>query len=131
MRACRRGLAGTLLVHKVAGAAAEAGLSLEEVLGEARAAAEAVGTMGVALSACTLPGKTAAQRIATGDMVRTRAAGHSAAEHASLHSWRGRGRVLVHEKVWLRLRATRLPGSQVAHLARFFPMVPLFTLLLE
>mmetsp|Transcript_14836 Transcript_14836/g.28571 ORF Transcript_14836/g.28571 Transcript_14836/m.28571 type:complete len:581 (-) Transcript_14836:570-2312(-) len=64
----RRGLAGTLLVHKVAGAAAEAGLSLEEVLGEARAAAEAVGTMGVALSACTLPGKTAAQRIATGDM---------------------------------------------------------------
>ncbi|WP_435017298.1 dihydroxyacetone kinase subunit DhaL [Tundrisphaera sp. TA3] len=50
-----RGLAGTILVHKVAGAAAEAGLSLAEVAAEARAAAEAVATMGVALSSCTVP----------------------------------------------------------------------------
>jgi dihydroxyacetone kinase len=51
----RRGLAGTVFVHKVAGAAAEAGASLAEVAAEARAAAEALGTMGVALSPCTIP----------------------------------------------------------------------------
>jgi dihydroxyacetone kinase len=51
----RRGLAGTVLVHKVAGAAAEAGASLADVAAEARVAAAAVGTMGVALSPCTIP----------------------------------------------------------------------------
>jgi dihydroxyacetone kinase len=51
----RRGIAGTVLVHKVAGAAAEAGLALDEVVAEARAAASAVRTMGVALTACTVP----------------------------------------------------------------------------
>ncbi len=51
----RRGIAGTVLVHKVAGAAASAGLSLDDVAAEAAAAAAAVGTMGVALGACTVP----------------------------------------------------------------------------
>ena len=51
----RRGIAGTVLVHKVAGAAAAAGLSLEEVAAEAEAAAAALGSMGVALGACTVP----------------------------------------------------------------------------
>ncbi len=51
----RRGLAGTILVHKVAGAAAEAGASLAKVAAEAREAAAAVRTMGVAPSACTVP----------------------------------------------------------------------------
>jgi dihydroxyacetone kinase len=51
----RRGLAGTILVHKIAGAAAEAGASLADVAAEARAAASEVRTMGVALSACTVP----------------------------------------------------------------------------
>ncbi|XP_066373162.1 putative 3,4-dihydroxy-2-butanone kinase [Miscanthus floridulus] len=46
----RRGLAGTILVHKVAGAAADAGLSLVAVAAEAKHASEVVGTMGVALS---------------------------------------------------------------------------------
>jgi dihydroxyacetone kinase len=50
-----RGLAGTIFVHKVAGAASEAGASLAEVAAEARAAAGAVATMGVALSPCTVP----------------------------------------------------------------------------
>lgn len=52
----RRGIAGTVLVHKVAGAASAAGLDLAAVAAEARAAASAVGTMGVALGACTVPG---------------------------------------------------------------------------
>jgi len=51
----RRGIAGTLLVHKVAGAASAAGLVLAEVAAEARAAAAALGSMGVALGPCTVP----------------------------------------------------------------------------
>jgi dihydroxyacetone kinase len=51
----RRGLAGTVLVHKVAGAAAAAGLPLAEVARRAQRVADAVGTMGVALSPCTVP----------------------------------------------------------------------------
>lgn len=51
----RRGLAGTVLVHKIAGAAAEEGLPLAEVTRVATEAAASVATMGVALSACTVP----------------------------------------------------------------------------
>ncbi|MBX6313034.1 MAG: dihydroxyacetone kinase subunit DhaK, partial [Isosphaeraceae bacterium] len=51
----RRGIAGTVLVHKIAGAAAEAGATLAAVAAEARAAAADVWTMGVALSPCTVP----------------------------------------------------------------------------
>ncbi|KAF8093939.1 hypothetical protein N665_0374s0031 [Sinapis alba] len=59
----RRGLAGTILVHKVAGAAAAAGLSLEEVAAEAMHASEMVGTMGVALTVCSLPGQATSDRL--------------------------------------------------------------------
>jgi dihydroxyacetone kinase len=51
----RRGIAGTVFVHKIAGAAAEAGLLLEEVAAAARRAIAGVTSMGVALSACTVP----------------------------------------------------------------------------
>ncbi|XP_072971719.1 putative 3,4-dihydroxy-2-butanone kinase [Typha angustifolia] len=64
----RRGLAGTILVHKVAGAAAEAGLSLADVAAEAKHASEMVGTMGVALSVCTLPGQVTSDRLGPGLM---------------------------------------------------------------
>ena len=50
-----RGIAGTVFVHKVAGAAAAQGKSLREVAAIARQTAEAVATMGVALSAGTIP----------------------------------------------------------------------------
>ncbi|SEQ23987.1 homodimeric dihydroxyacetone kinase [Faunimonas pinastri] len=52
----RRGLAGTVLIHKIAGAAARKGHSVQEVASIAREASAALGTMGVALGACTLPG---------------------------------------------------------------------------
>ncbi|KAF3792405.1 putative 3-4-dihydroxy-2-butanone kinase [Nymphaea thermarum] len=64
----RRGLAGTVLVHKVAGAAAAAGLSLVDVAAEAKRASEMVGTMGVALSVCTLPGQVTSDRLRHGKM---------------------------------------------------------------
>lgn len=51
----RRGIAGTILVHKIAGAAAAAGLPLAVVSEKARSAAARIGTMGVALGACTVP----------------------------------------------------------------------------
>ncbi|MCO6049214.1 dihydroxyacetone kinase family protein [Mesorhizobium sp. RP14(2022)] len=51
----RRGIAGTVLVHKIAGAAAEKGASLSEVARLASLAASRIGSMGVALGACTLP----------------------------------------------------------------------------
>lgn len=52
----RRGIAGDVVVLKVAGAAAEAGLDLDGVERVARAANAATRTLGVALSGCTLPG---------------------------------------------------------------------------
>ncbi|WOL03929.1 3,4-dihydroxy-2-butanone kinase [Canna indica] len=64
----RRGLAGTILVNKVAGAAANAGLSLAEVAAEAKRASELVGTMGIALSVCTLPGQVTSDRLGPGLM---------------------------------------------------------------
>jgi dihydroxyacetone kinase len=51
----RRGIAGTVLVHKLAGAAAAEGRKLAEVAALARAAAADLGSMGVALDACTVP----------------------------------------------------------------------------
>lgn len=51
----RRGIAGTVLIHKLAGAAAAAGQGLEETAALARAAAAELGSMGVALGACTVP----------------------------------------------------------------------------
>lgn len=64
----RRGLAGTILVNKVAGAAAASGLSLADVAAEAKRASEIVGTMGVALSVCTLPGEVTSDRLGPGKM---------------------------------------------------------------
>ncbi|BBK40073.1 dihydroxyacetone kinase [Allostella vacuolata] len=55
----RRGIAGTVLIHKVAGAAAAAGAGLAAVKAEVEAAMAALGTMGVALSPCVLPGAAA------------------------------------------------------------------------
>jgi dihydroxyacetone kinase len=52
----RRGVAGTLLVFKIAGAAAESGLSINETERLARKANDRTRTLGVAFSACHLPG---------------------------------------------------------------------------
>jgi ATP-dependent dihydroxyacetone kinase len=51
----RRGIAGTVLVHKLAGAAAEAGASQRQVAEIARSAAAEVRSMGVGIGLCTLP----------------------------------------------------------------------------
>lgn len=51
----RRGVAGTVLVHKIAGAAAEEGRDLLEVKAVAEKAAENVRSIGFALTSCTVP----------------------------------------------------------------------------
>lgn len=51
----RRGIAGTILVHKLTGAAAEKGLPLGEVARIARTAAARMSSMGISLGSCTLP----------------------------------------------------------------------------
>lgn len=51
----RRGLAGTVLVHKIVGAAARRGASLPELAELGRRVANELGTMGVGLGPCTVP----------------------------------------------------------------------------
>lgn len=52
----RRGVAGDIVVFKIAGAAAEAGKSLDEVERLARLANQRTASFGVAFRGCTLPG---------------------------------------------------------------------------
>lgn len=52
----RRGVAGTVFVHKIAGAAAERGYDLQDVKRVAKKAAKHVKSLGVGLTSCTLPG---------------------------------------------------------------------------
>ncbi|KND88285.1 Dihydroxyacetone kinase [Tolypocladium ophioglossoides CBS 100239] len=59
----RRGLAGTVLIHKIAGAAAAAGLGLGEVADAAEFALCNMGTVGVGLDACDLPGNSHQSRL--------------------------------------------------------------------
>lgn len=51
----RRGIAGTVFVHKIAGAKAETGASLEEVKAAAQKAVNNIRSMGMAMSPCILP----------------------------------------------------------------------------
>ena len=51
----RRGVAGTIFIHKIAGAKAEEGASLEEVARVAEKVIANTRTMGMSLTACTVP----------------------------------------------------------------------------
>ncbi|HZJ68669.1 MAG TPA: dihydroxyacetone kinase subunit DhaK [Candidatus Eisenbacteria bacterium] len=51
----RRGIAGTVFVHKIAGAKAESGASLDEVHEVAQRVCDNVRSMGVAIEPCTVP----------------------------------------------------------------------------
>ena len=61
-----RGLAGTLFVHKIAGAAAEAGQSLQAVTEIARNVISNTASIGMSLDTCTVPGAQKEDRIAEG-----------------------------------------------------------------
>lgn len=53
----RRGVAGTMFVHKIAGAAAEQGKDLPEVKRIAQKVIDNVASIGFAISSCTPPAK--------------------------------------------------------------------------
>ncbi|EUM08116.1 dihydroxyacetone kinase [Enterobacter sp. BIDMC 29] len=61
-----RGVAGTALVHKVAGFAAEQGKTLEEVTAAAQDAIAKVTSIGVAFSSCNIPGENRGDRVQNG-----------------------------------------------------------------
>ncbi len=61
-----RGVAGTLFVHKIAGAAAEAGESLAEVTAKAQSVVDRVASIGKSLDTCTVPGSPKENRIPAG-----------------------------------------------------------------
>ncbi|CAE8635619.1 unnamed protein product [Polarella glacialis] len=63
-----RGIAGSLLVYKIAGAAAAAGLNLEQVYQETVLAAAAVRTQGVCFTSCTIPGTQTARPLPPDEM---------------------------------------------------------------
>lgn len=63
-----RGIAGTALVHKVAGHAAEQGKSLSEVLEIAQQASRGVFSLGLAMETCNLPGGETEDRIKPGQV---------------------------------------------------------------
>ena len=61
-----RGVAGTLFVHKIAGALAEQGASLEEVTEAADRVIKGAASIGMSLDTCTIPGSPKEDRIPAG-----------------------------------------------------------------
>ncbi len=61
-----RGVAGTLFVHKIAGALAEQGADLDTVAQAARKVIDGVASIGMSLDTCTVPGSSKEDRIAAG-----------------------------------------------------------------
>lgn len=61
-----RGVAGTLFVHKIAGAMAEAGADLETIASAAQRVIDKVASIGMSLDTCTVPGSTKENRIGAG-----------------------------------------------------------------
>ncbi len=63
-----RGVAGTLLVQKIAGAASERGGDLEAVTRAAQRAADNAISFGMSLDTCTVPGSTKEDRVRPGEI---------------------------------------------------------------
>ncbi|WP_424972732.1 dihydroxyacetone kinase subunit DhaK [Dinoroseobacter sp. S76] len=61
-----RGVAGTLFVHKIAGAMAEEGADLDSVTAAAKAVISKVASIGMSLDTCTIPGSSKENRIGAG-----------------------------------------------------------------
>ncbi|XP_027554834.1 triokinase/FMN cyclase [Neopelma chrysocephalum] len=67
-KAGRRGICGTVLIHKVAGALAEAGAGLDEIVEKVTAASKVMGTLGLSLSPCSIPGSKPSFQLAEDEM---------------------------------------------------------------
>ncbi|XP_029615570.1 triokinase/FMN cyclase [Salmo trutta] len=67
-KAGRRGLCGTVFVHKLAGALAEEGCPLDEIVSKVTEAVKGIGTLGVSLSPCSVPGCLPSFQLPAGEM---------------------------------------------------------------
>ncbi|XP_070849189.1 triokinase/FMN cyclase isoform X2 [Chaetodon trifascialis] len=67
-KAGRRGLCGTIFIHKLAGALAEEGCSLAQIVSTVTEALKGIGTLGVSLSPCSVPGCLPSFDLPPGDM---------------------------------------------------------------
>src|SRR5664280_1138307 len=92
----RRGIAGDLLVVKIAGAAAESGLDLDGVEAVTRRANDRTRTLGVAFGGCTLPGPAMKPQASARDLAESLVDGVMAEEPArGQDGYEGRVAVLV------------------------------------
>ncbi|XP_067435385.1 triokinase/FMN cyclase [Thunnus thynnus] len=67
-KAGRRGLCGTIFIHKLAGALAEEGCSLDKIFSKVTEVLKGIGTLGVSLSPCSVPGCLPSFDLPPGDM---------------------------------------------------------------
>ncbi|XP_074480316.1 triokinase/FMN cyclase [Sebastes fasciatus] len=67
-KAGRRGLCGTIFIHKLAGALAEEGCSLDQIVSKVTDVLKGIGTLGVSLSPCSVPGCRPSFDLPPGDM---------------------------------------------------------------
>lgn len=67
-KAGRRGLCGTIFIHKLAGALAEEGCSLDQIVSKVTEILKGIGTLGVSLSPCSVPGCLPSFDLPPGDM---------------------------------------------------------------
>ncbi|XP_063756899.1 triokinase/FMN cyclase [Eleginops maclovinus] len=67
-KAGRRGLCGTIFIHKLAGALAEEGCSLVQIVSKVTEVLKGIGTLGVSLSPCSVPGCLPSFDLPPGDM---------------------------------------------------------------
>ncbi|XP_034531882.1 triokinase/FMN cyclase isoform X2 [Notolabrus celidotus] len=67
-KAGRRGLCGTVFIHKLAGALAEEGCSLDQIVSKVSEVLKGIGTLGVSLSPCSVPGCLPSFELPPGEM---------------------------------------------------------------
>uniref|UniRef100_A0A671VJA6 Triokinase/FMN cyclase n=1 Tax=Sparus aurata TaxID=8175 RepID=A0A671VJA6_SPAAU len=67
-KAGRRGLCGTVFIHKLAGALAEEGRPLDQIVSKVTEVLKGIGTLGVSLSPCSVPGCLPSFELPPGDM---------------------------------------------------------------
>ncbi|XP_077444163.1 triokinase/FMN cyclase isoform X2 [Stigmatopora argus] len=67
-KAGRRGLCGTVLIHKLAGALADQACPLVEIVNRVTDVLQGIGTLGVSLSPCSVPGCRPSFQLSPGDM---------------------------------------------------------------
>ncbi|XP_073330838.1 triokinase/FMN cyclase [Pagrus major] len=67
-KAGRRGLCGTVFIHKLAGALAEEGCPLDQIVSKVTEVLKGIGTLGVSLSPCSVPGCLPSFELPPGDM---------------------------------------------------------------